>query len=179
MYTNFIHEIQVYVMLWLVQNQRKGLKASVQRFFHMLCLFLELWRNEPTPPRTRHLAKARWLAGCCCCCCWWWRGHYISAARFHYCLLFWRTLTEEGSVHLYVFTRTKQPQSKHCIVLEHVALSEFFLHRQINAQHRHQRTKTLEKQGSFCKRKQKRIGHTAQGASQCIPSVPEERWSQK
>jgi len=42
MYTNFIHEIQVYVMLWLVQNQRKGLKASVQRFFHMLCLFLEL-----------------------------------------------------------------------------------------------------------------------------------------
>lgn len=82
------------------------------------------------------------------------------------------TATEEGGTRLYVLFRTKQAKSQHCTVLEHVVLSEFSLPRQINAQHRHQRNKTREKQGSFCERKQKRIGHTAHGVSQCIPSVP-------
>lgn len=57
-----------------------------------------------------------------------------------------------------IFGNNKNPQ--HCTVQEHV-LCAFSPSRQINAQHRHPRNKTREKQGPFCAQKQKRIGRTA------------------
>lgn len=94
----------------------------------------------------------------------WRRGHYISPVCFHYGLLCWRNVTELGghtgaSAQLY-FLRQKNSQQPRTFP-EHEVFCEFSPARQINAEHRHPKNKTRERQGPFCERKRKRIGQPA------------------